>query len=129
MTVRANALAESVNGLYKAEVIHRRSWRSLEQVELATAEWVDWWNHRRLHSAIDSLPPAEYEARYSAGNFGSIRYPFFKARVDAYARLSDRPHEDQIEYEDENPEVRQLFEAEVAKYRARHQASAGTTAR
>jgi putative transposase len=59
-----NALAESVNGLYKAEVIHRRSWRSLEQVELATAEWVDWWNHRRLHSAINDLPPAEYEARY-----------------------------------------------------------------
>jgi putative transposase len=57
-----NALAESVNGLYKAEVIHRRSWRSLEQVELATAEWVDWWNQRRLHSAIDDLPPAEYEA-------------------------------------------------------------------
>ncbi len=59
-----NALAESVNGLYKAELIHRRAWRSLEQVELATAEWVDWWNHRRLHSAIDGLPPAEYEARY-----------------------------------------------------------------
>ena len=59
-----NALAESVNGLYKAEVIHRRPWRSLEQVELATAEWVDWWNHRRLHSAIDGLPPAEYEAHY-----------------------------------------------------------------
>lgn len=59
-----NALAESVNGLYKAEVIHRRSWRSLEQVELATAEWVDWWNQRRLHSAIHDLPPAEYEARY-----------------------------------------------------------------
>jgi putative transposase len=59
-----NALAESVNGLYKAEVIHRRSWRSLEQVELVTAEWVHWWNHRRLHSAIDDLPPAEYEARY-----------------------------------------------------------------
>lgn len=59
-----NALAESVNGLYKAEVIHRRSWRSLEHVELATAEWVDWWNHRRLHSAIDDLPPTEYEALY-----------------------------------------------------------------
>jgi len=59
-----NALAESVNGLYKAEVIRRRAWRSLEQVELATAAWVDWWNHRRLHGAIDDLPPAEYEARY-----------------------------------------------------------------
>jgi putative transposase len=59
-----NALAESVNGLYKAEVIHRQAWRSLEQVELATAEWVAWWNQCRLHTAIDDLPPAEYEARY-----------------------------------------------------------------
>ena len=60
-----NALAEAVNGLYKAEVIHRLGpWRSLEHVELATAEWVDWWNHRRLHSAIDNAPPVEYEARY-----------------------------------------------------------------
>jgi len=60
-----NALAEAVNGLYKAELIHRLGpWRSLEQVELATAEWVDWWNRRRLHSAIDNLPPAEYEAGY-----------------------------------------------------------------
>jgi transposase InsO family protein len=59
-----NALAESVNGLYKAEVIHRETWRTLEHVELATAEWVDWWNQRRLHGAIHDLPPADYEARY-----------------------------------------------------------------
>ena len=60
-----NALAEAVNGLYKAEVIRKRGpWRSLNQVELATAEWVDWWNHRRLHGAIGDLPPAEFEARY-----------------------------------------------------------------
>jgi putative transposase len=60
-----NALAEAVNGLYKTEVIHKAGpWRSLEQVELATAEWVDWWNHRRLHGAIHNLPPAEYEALY-----------------------------------------------------------------
>jgi putative transposase len=60
-----NALAEAVNGLYKAEVIRRRGpWRSLEQVELATAEWVDWWNHRRLHGAIGNVPPAEFEALY-----------------------------------------------------------------
>ena len=39
-------------------------WRTLEQVELATATWVDWWNNRRLHSATDHLPPAEYEALY-----------------------------------------------------------------
>jgi putative transposase len=60
-----NALAEAVNGLYKAEVIRTRGpWRSLEQVELATAEWVDWCNHRRLHGAIRDLPPAEFEALY-----------------------------------------------------------------
>jgi putative transposase len=60
-----NALAEAVNGLYKAEVIRKRGpWRSIEQVELATAEWVDWWNHRRLHGAIGDVPPAEFEAHY-----------------------------------------------------------------
>jgi putative transposase len=60
-----NALAEAVNGLYKAEVIRKRGpWRSLEQVELATAEWVDCWNHRRLHSALSNMPPAEFEALY-----------------------------------------------------------------
>jgi putative transposase len=60
-----NALAEAVNGLYKAEVIRNRGpWRSLEQVELATAAWVDWWNHRRLHGAIGDMPPAEFEALY-----------------------------------------------------------------
>jgi putative transposase len=60
-----NALAETVNGLYKAELIHRRPrWRTAEEVELATADWVAWWNHRRLHSATDYLPPAEYERAY-----------------------------------------------------------------
>ena len=60
-----NALAEAVNGLYKAEVIRKNGpWRSLEQVELATAEWVDWWNHKRLHSATNNIPPAEFEALY-----------------------------------------------------------------
>jgi putative transposase len=60
-----NALAEAVNGLYKAEVIRKRGpWRSLEHVELATAAWVEWWNHRRLHSAIEDMPPAEFEALY-----------------------------------------------------------------
>ena len=57
-----NALAETVVGLYKTELIRQRGpWRTLEQVELATAEWVDWWNQRRLHGATDNLPPAEYE--------------------------------------------------------------------
>ena len=60
-----NALAETVVGLYKTELIHRRGpWRTLEQVELATAEWVDWWNRRRLHGAIGHLPPAEFERRW-----------------------------------------------------------------
>jgi putative transposase len=60
-----NALAEAVNGLYKAEVIRKRGpWRSLEQMELGTAAWVEWWNHRRLHGAINDMPPAEFEALY-----------------------------------------------------------------
>ncbi|BAW21885.1 Integrase catalytic subunit [Pseudomonas putida] len=59
-----NALAETINGLYKAEVIHRRSWQSREAVELATLEWVDWFNHRRLLEPIGNIPPAEAEAIY-----------------------------------------------------------------
>ncbi len=60
-----NALAETVVGLYKTELIRRRGpWRTLEHLELATAEWVDWWNQRRLHGAIDNLPPAEFERRW-----------------------------------------------------------------
>jgi len=62
-----NALAETINGLYKAEVIHRRGpWRSLEAVEFATLEWVDWFNNRRLLSSIGNIPPVEAEARYYA---------------------------------------------------------------
>lgn len=62
-----NALAASINGLYKAEVIHRRGpWRSLEAVEFATLEWVDWFNHRRLLEPIANIPPAEAEALYYA---------------------------------------------------------------
>lgn len=58
---------ESTIGLYKTELIKpRRPWRSLAQVELATAEWVDWYNHRRLHSAMNYLPPAEYESMFYA---------------------------------------------------------------
>jgi putative transposase len=60
-----NALAEAVNGLYKAELIGRRGpWRTAEQVELATLAWVQWWNQRRLHGAIGDIPPAEHEAIY-----------------------------------------------------------------
>ena len=62
-----NALAETINGLYKAEVIHRRGpWRSLEAVEFATLEWVDWFNNRRLLEPIGNVPPAEAEANYYA---------------------------------------------------------------
>jgi len=58
-----NALAETINGLYKAEVIHRRGpWRSFEAVEFATLEWVDWFNNRRLLEPIGNIPPAEAEA-------------------------------------------------------------------
>jgi putative transposase len=60
-----NALAETINGLYKAEVIHRRGpWRSYEAVEFATLEWVDWFNNRRLLGPIGNIPPAEAEERY-----------------------------------------------------------------
>jgi len=59
-----NALAESVNGLYKAELVYRRGpWRGRENLELATLEWVDWFNNRRLYSTLDYVPPAEYEAK------------------------------------------------------------------
>ena len=59
-----NALAETINGLYKAEVIHRRSWPTRESVELATLEWVSWFNHHRLLGPIGYIPPAEAEANY-----------------------------------------------------------------
>jgi putative transposase len=60
-----NALAESTIGLYKTELIRRRGpWRGIDDLELATLEWVDWYNHRRLHSACDNTPPAEYEAAH-----------------------------------------------------------------
>jgi transposase InsO family protein len=62
-----NALAETINGLFKAEVIHRRgAWRSVEAVEFATLEWVEWFNNRRLLEPIGNIPPAEAEARYYA---------------------------------------------------------------
>jgi putative transposase len=62
-----NALAETINGLYKAEVIHRRGpWRSFEAVEFATLEWVDWFNNRRLLEPVGYIPPAEAEERYYA---------------------------------------------------------------
>jgi len=63
----ANALAETVNGLFKVEVIHRRGpWRSAGTVKFALLEWVDWFNNRRLLEPIGNLAPAEVEARYYA---------------------------------------------------------------
>ena len=60
-----NALAETVIGLFKAELIHRRGpWRSFEAVEFATLEWGDWFNNRRLLEPIGNIPPAEAEARF-----------------------------------------------------------------
>ena len=60
-----NALAETIIGLYKTEIIHRRGqWRHLEAVEYATLEWVDWFNHRRLLEPIGNVPPVEFEATY-----------------------------------------------------------------
>jgi transposase InsO family protein len=57
-----NALAETINGLYKTEVIRRRGpWRNVEAVEYATLEWVDWFNTRRLLEPIGDVPPAEFE--------------------------------------------------------------------
>src|SRR6056297_1052965 len=62
-----NALAETINGLFKAEVIHRRGpWRNFEAVEYAALEWVDWFNNRRLLEPIGNIPPAEAEANFYA---------------------------------------------------------------
>ncbi|WP_426283611.1 IS3 family transposase [Sphingomonas sp. NFX23] len=62
-----DALAETINGFYKAGVIHRRGpWRSFEAVEYATLEWVDWFNHRRLLEPIGNIPPTEAEDQYYA---------------------------------------------------------------
>jgi putative transposase len=60
-----NALAETINGLYKAELIHRRSpWKTRQSVELATLKWVHWFNHHRLLESIGHIPPAEAKANY-----------------------------------------------------------------
>src|SRR5688500_11110887 len=89
-----NALAESVIGLFKTEVIHRKGpWRHLEAVEFATLTWVDWFNTRRLLEPIGYVPPAEYEASYyqrlSGG--GARRQPH-PATVDD-GKAAERPHD------------------------------------
>ena len=59
------ALAESFNGLYKTELIHRKGpWRNVEHVEWATLNYVDWFNNRRIHESLDYVPPVEFEAAY-----------------------------------------------------------------
>jgi putative transposase len=90
-----NALAESIIGLYKTEVIQRKGpWRHLESVEFATLTWVDWFNTRRLLEPIGYVPPAEYEAQYSealasatvlAAPGGARRHPHPTREVDATA--------------------------------------------
>jgi len=68
-----NALAETVIGLYKAELIRRRGpWRSVEPVEFATLEWVDWFNNRRLLEPIGDMPPVEFEQLYYEGHKASV---------------------------------------------------------
>jgi len=70
-----NALAETINGLYKAEVIHRRPWKTKQAVELATLEWVSWFNHHRLMEPLNYILPAEFEANYHqqrAGRAASV---------------------------------------------------------
>jgi transposase InsO family protein len=60
-----NAMAETINGLYKAELIHKRGpWRAVDEVEFATLGWVDWFNNRRLLGRIGDIPPAEFEVAY-----------------------------------------------------------------
>lgn len=62
-----NALAETINGLYKTELIKRQApWRTLDDLEYATAEWVDWYNHRRLYEYCGDIPPAELENAFYA---------------------------------------------------------------
>jgi putative transposase len=60
-----NALAETIIGLFKTEIIRRRGpWKSIEAVEFAVLQWVDWFNHRRLLESIGDVPPAEFEQAY-----------------------------------------------------------------
>ena len=67
-----NAMAEAVNNLYKTELIRQQGpWRTVEQVELATLEWVWWWNNQRLHGELDMMTPLEVEAAYYAAQESS----------------------------------------------------------
>ena len=90
-----NALAETINGLYKAEAIRPNGpWRSIEEVEFATLEWVDWFNNRRLLAPIGNIPPAEFEAMYARATT-SASYAFVNDRrlrfsiADGYRRARE----------------------------------------
>ena len=81
-----NALAESINGLYKTEVIRRRGpWRNVEAVELATAEWVDWYNHRRLNEYCADMPPAALEQAHYAQHQDRSRLRLSNHQVSGHA--------------------------------------------
>jgi hypothetical protein len=81
-----NALAETSNGPFKAEVIHRRGpWRGLDAVEYATPEWIDWFNNRRLLEPIGNIPPAEFEESYYTGKKSWPQEP------NSYKQDSDEP--------------------------------------
>jgi transposase InsO family protein len=81
-----NALAETIFGLFKTEVIWPKGpWRSLEEVEFATLEWVDWFNNQRLLEPIGDIPPAELEALYNGlprPNFSKADLPLTRATTD-----------------------------------------------
>jgi putative transposase len=80
-----NALAETIIGLYKTELIRRRGpWKGIDDLEYATLEWVDWFNHRRLLEPIGYVPPAEFEAAYQ-------RQRTQAASTDSSTRASDEP--------------------------------------
>ena len=71
-----NSLAETLNGLYKTELIRRQGpWRNVEHVELATLAWVEWFNNQRLHGELDDVPPAEFEHNYYAQTRASSKVP------------------------------------------------------
>lgn len=68
-----NALAETVNGLYKNELVHKQGpWRTVDDVEVGTATWVHWWNTARLHGACGDVPPAEFEAAWRQAGKGKV---------------------------------------------------------
>ena len=71
-----NAMAETMNGLYKTELIRRQGpWRNVEHVELATLAWVEWFNNQRLHGELGDIPPAEFEANYYARSRAETKVP------------------------------------------------------